>query len=60
MQTADSTARTQRPSPEAIRHALERLAKGGPARASGFYTVVDEFAGLERLDRTDLDETDEG
>jgi hypothetical protein len=26
---------------------------------SGVYTTVDEYAGLDRLDRAELDETDE-
>jgi hypothetical protein len=73
MQTADSTARTVRPSEDAILKALERLSKRESARASGFYSVgdvaeakssqrppADPFAGLERLDRAELDETDEG
>jgi hypothetical protein len=27
--------------------------------ASGVFRLVDEFAGIDRLDRTELDETDE-
>ncbi len=36
---------------------------GGSVRrraASGVYRFVDEYAGLERLDRAELDETDDG
>jgi hypothetical protein len=63
MQHADSTART-RPSQQAILRALEKLAqreksRRATPRKSGFYpapVVVDEFAGLDRLDREELDE----
>ena len=60
MQHADSTARNFRPSPEAILRALERLAKKEHERAarsgSGMYVIGDEFAGLDRLEREELDE----
>ena len=60
---ANSTARATRPSEEAILRALEKLAQKEQARraraprASGFYAVtVDPYAGIERLDREELDE----
>ena len=59
MQQADSTARHLRPTEDAILRALERLAEQESVRArhrSGLYAVVDEFAGLDRLDRDELDE----
>jgi hypothetical protein len=60
MHHADSTARKTRPSKEAILRALEQLAQNEQThpkgRASGFYVVVDEFAGLDRLDRAELDD----
>jgi hypothetical protein len=63
MPHADSTARATRPSAEAILRTLEQLAQKEKARrsarASGFYpvpVVLDEFAGLDRLDREELDE----
>jgi hypothetical protein len=61
MQHANSTART-RPTQAAILRVLEKLTQREKAhraapRKSGFYAVpVDEFAGLERLDREELDE----
>jgi hypothetical protein len=63
MQTADSTAQLRRPPADAILRALERLTENErlrSERASGFYAraalPVDEFAGLERLDREELDD----
>ncbi len=38
--------------------AVERLTERRASHGSGFYVVVDEYAGLDRLDRTELDETD--
>lgn len=56
MQTVNATTRKARPAPATIlRAALERLA----ARGSGVFERFDEFRGLDRLDRAELDETDE-
>jgi hypothetical protein len=46
-----------RPMATALLRALERFA--APQKiASGVFRLVDEFAGIERLDREELDETD--
>jgi hypothetical protein len=58
MLSADSTARQIRPSEEVIRRALEAPAPAVAKHGSGFFAVVDEFAGLDRLDRAELDEVD--
>jgi hypothetical protein len=72
MANADSSASTLRPSKEAALRILERLANdraevaaavrpapGERRLGSGVYRLgVDEYAGLERLDRAELDETD--
>jgi hypothetical protein len=63
MNTASSPPPASRPSADAILQTLDRLRAGEPRRArtaSGVYLAVDEFAGLDRLDRAELDETDEG
>ena len=59
MHSADSTARIPGLAQEAIVRTLEKLAKKDNARASGFYPVVDEFVGLDALERAELDETDD-
>lgn len=75
MANVNSSAPRFRPSKDATLQTLERLAAaanttshssapsvagGAPRRlASGIYRFVDEYAGLERLDRIELDETDE-
>ena len=59
MQHAESTARMVRPSSDAILRALELLGEREQklaARGSGFYAITDEFAGLEQLERAELDE----
>jgi hypothetical protein len=56
MQSMHATTPKTRPDPAAIlRAALERLA----ARGSGVFEKFDEFKGLDRLDRAELDETDD-
>ena len=62
MNTASSPPPAARPSTDAMLHTLERLGakRPEPRTASGIYRSVDEFAGLDRLDRAELDETDEG
>ena len=61
MNTASSNPPAVRPSEDATLRTLDRLgANAGPRTASGIYRAVDEFAGIERLDRAELDETDEG
>jgi hypothetical protein len=56
MQSMNATTPRTRPDPAAIlRAALERLA----ARGSGVFERFDEFKGLDRLDRAELDETDD-
>jgi hypothetical protein len=62
MNTASSNPPAVRPSEDAILRTLDRLggAKAEPRTASGVYRSFDEFAGVERLDRAELDETDEG
>jgi hypothetical protein len=59
MNTASNRPPAARPSERAL-HALERFAPKERRIASGIYRSVDEFAGLDRLDRAELDETDEG
>ncbi len=59
MQQTDATSPENRPPQAAILRALERLSARESRRGSGVFERVDEFAGLERLDRFELDETDE-
>jgi hypothetical protein len=42
-------------SPRAL-SALEQLAERRAKHSSGFYSIADEYAGLDRLDRAELDE----
>jgi hypothetical protein len=66
MNTASSTPPSSRSgAKDKTLRALDRLALAvAPSafvarHASGVYRMGDEFAGLERLDRVELDETDE-
>jgi hypothetical protein len=59
MQQMDATLPKPRRAPAAILRALERLSARESARGSGIFEKSDEFAGLEALDRAELDETDE-
>jgi len=56
-ETATAAARNRRPMAAIVR-ALERFAV--PEKlSSGVFRLVNEFAGIDRLDRTELDETDD-
>jgi len=61
MQQQTATIAKHRPVTTAILRALEKLAvrEMRERLASGVFRLVDEFAGIDRLDRTELDETDE-
>ncbi|MGO8996440.1 MAG: hypothetical protein ACLQVI_24255 [Polyangiaceae bacterium] len=65
MNTASSNPPSTRSLAKESLRSLDRItpdvapAPRAPRLASGVYRMGDEFAGLERLDRAELDETDE-
>ncbi len=58
MQYADSTARSAPLLGDPLSLPLAGAPARDRARSSGFFTALDEYAGLDRLDRAELDETD--